>query len=255
MSGGDAVVTPEGAFTTWHDQDGVLGLTIQGRHYGVFAPTGSTWSGTGPLQSTLNGGDYLSIALLPDDSLSTLELFRQHAYAFVTDSTVDWDYDEAASTLETTYSYTTELMEDNGSSVNQTMTALYRHQWLNTAAPLTAFSYPSPNGEMKLFAGSSFTTDLPFNGVLPALPDMGDYNPGELLALVQQAAAETLPVGPHLRERQGHGPLFAPGAHRRPAGGHRRAGSLPGRAKEPPGGLVHRGGRAGVQLHRRLGTC
>ena len=74
VTGGDAVVTPEGAFTTWYDQDGVLGLTIQGRHYGVFAPTGSTWSGSGPLRSSLNGQDYLSIALLPDDQISTLEL-------------------------------------------------------------------------------------------------------------------------------------------------------------------------------------
>ena len=196
LSGDTAAVTPEGAFTTWFNEEGVLGLTIQGRHYGIFAPTGSAWTGTGPLQSSLNGGDYLSIALLPDDSLATLDLFRRHAYAFVTGSTVDWHYDEAAATLTTTYAYTTELMEDNGSNVDETMTALYRHQWLNTSAPMTGFSYPSPNGEMKLYAGSSFTTDLPFSGVLPALPDVGDYNPGALLALVQQAAAEILPVGP-----------------------------------------------------------
>ncbi len=196
VTGGDAVVTPEGAFTTWHDQDGVLGLTIQGRHYGVFAPTGSVWTGSGPLQSTLNGQDYLSIALLPDDQPSTLELFRQHAYAFVTGSTVDWLYDEATAQLQTTYSYETELMETGGALADETMTALYRHQWLYTSDPMTTFSYPSVNGTMKLHAGSTFTTDLPFHGVLPALPDEGDYNPGELLAHVQDAAAETLPTGP-----------------------------------------------------------
>lgn len=196
VTGGDAVVTPEGAFTTWYDQDGVLGLTIQGRHYGVFPPTGSTWTGSGPLQSSLNGQDYLSIALLPDAQTSTLELFRTHAYAFVTDSTVDWQYDEATATLETTYAYETELMESNGTSVDETMTALYRHQWLNTTDPMTGHTYQSPNGEMKLYAGSVFTTDLPFHGVLPALPDRGDYNRAELLAHVQDVAAETLPTGP-----------------------------------------------------------
>jgi endoglucanase Acf2 len=194
VTGGDAIVTPEGAFTTWFSQDGVLGLTIQGRHYGIFAPTGSTWTGSGPLQSSLNGQDYLSVALLPDAQTSTLESFRKHAYAFVTDSTVEWQYDEAAATVHTTYSYATELMESNGTSVNETMTALYRHQWLYSSDPLTAFSYPSPNGEMKLYEGSSFTTDLPFSGVLPALPDRGNYNPAELLALVQAVATETLPV-------------------------------------------------------------
>jgi endoglucanase Acf2 len=196
VSGGNAVVTPEGAFTTWYNQGGTLGLTIQGRHYGVFAPTGSTWTGTGPLQSTLNGQDYLSIALLPDTQPATIALFRKHAYAFVTDSTVDWQYDEAAAMVHTTYAYETQLMESNGTSVDETMTALYRHQWLNTAAPMTAFSYPSVNGQMKLYEGSTFTTDLPFHGVLPALPDRGDYNRAELLAQVQAVATESLPVGP-----------------------------------------------------------
>ena len=195
VTGGDAVVTPEGAFTTWYDQDGTLGLTIQGRHYGIFPPTGSTWTGSGPLQSSLNGQDYLSIALLPDAQVATLELFRNHAYAFVTGSTVDWHYDEAAATVQTTYTYETEQMETGGTLVDETMTALYRHQWLNTTDPLTAFSYPSVNGTMKLYAGSVFTTDLPFHGVLPALPDRGDYNPGELLAHVQDVATESLSPG------------------------------------------------------------
>ncbi len=195
MNGGDAVVTPDGAYTTWYDQDGVLGISIQGRHYGIFAPTGSTWTGSGSLQSSLNGQDYLSVALLPDDQLATLELFRKHAYAFVTDSRVDWVYDETAAMVETTYTYETVLMESNGTSVDETMTALYRHQWLNTSAPMTGYSYPSVNGEMKLYEGSVFTTDLPFHGVLPALPDRGDYNPATLLAHVQDAATETLPIG------------------------------------------------------------
>jgi endoglucanase Acf2 len=196
VTGGNAVVTPEGAFTTWYNQSGTLGVTIQGRNYGIFAPTGSTWTGTGPLQSTLNGHDYLSIALLPDAQPATIQLFRKHAYAFVTDSRVQWQYDEAAATLHTTYSYVTDLKESNGTSVNETMTALYRHQWLNTSDALTSYTYPSPNGLMKLREGSTFTTSLAFSGVLPALPDRGDYNRADLLAQVQAVAAEVLPVGP-----------------------------------------------------------
>lgn len=196
VTGGNALVSPEGAFTKWYDQGGVLGITIQGRHYGIFAPTGSSWTGSGPLQSSLNGQDYLSIALLPDAQPSTLELFRQHAYAFVTDSRVEWHYDEATASVQTIYSYETELKETVGSNVNETLTALYRHQWLNTSSPLTNHSYASPRGEMKLYAGNSFTTDLRFSGVLPALPDRGDYNRADLLAMVEAAATETLPVGP-----------------------------------------------------------
>ena len=196
VTGGEAVVTPEGAYSTWYDQDGVLGLTIQGRHYGIFAPTGSTWSGGAPLQSALGGKGYLSIALLPDTQPETMELFRRHAYAFVTDSTVDWQYDEAGAVVHSTFTYETQLMEDNGESVDETLTALYRHQWLYSSELLTGHTYASPNGEMRLFEGSVFTTDHPFHGVLPALPDRGDYNPAELLAHVQDAATESLPMGP-----------------------------------------------------------
>ena len=146
LTGGDAVITTAQTPTIWYNQDGVLGLTIAGRHFGVFAPTGSTWTGTGTLQSSLAGKDYLSVALLPDASPATLELFRQRAYAFVTGSRVEWNYDEARSRVVTTYSYDTTPMETGGALVNETLTALYRHQWLNTRAPLTGHSYTSPRG-------------------------------------------------------------------------------------------------------------
>jgi len=194
ISGGDAVITSEQSPNIWHNQDEVLGITIDGRHYGIFAPTGSTWSGTSTFQSSLNGKDYLSVALLPDSNPETIELFRKHAYAFVTNSVVDWDYNESISELISTYTYETVLMDSNESNIDETLTALYRHQWLNSSDPLTNYSYHSPRGEMKLYEGSSFSTQAKFSGVLPALPDRGDYNRTDLLNFVQSVATETLPV-------------------------------------------------------------
>jgi endoglucanase Acf2 len=196
ISGGNAIITPASTPTVWHDQGGVLGITIAGKHYGIFAPSGSTWSGTGTFQSSLSGKDYLSVAILPDTSPATLDLFERHAYAFVTNTTVDWQYDEATADLITTYTYETTWMDDAANSTDETLSALYRHQWLNTATPMTGHTYQSPNGVMKLTAGRSFTTELKFSGVLPALPDRGDYDKSELLAFVQSVAGETLPVGP-----------------------------------------------------------
>jgi len=194
IEGGDAVVSAEDALTIWHQQDEVLGLTLQGRHYALFAPTGSNWTGTSTFQSSLNGLDYLSVALLPDTSPETLELFRSRAYAFVIDSRLDWDYQEATSQLVSTYSYETVLMDSAAGNLDETLSALYRHQWLNTSDPLTGHSYVSPRGDMKLLAGNSFTTDLTFNGILPALPDRGDYNRAVLSSYLQEAATETLPI-------------------------------------------------------------
>ena len=196
IDGGDAVVTPEAAATVWYRSGGVLGLTIGGQAYGVFAPTGATWSGEGPFRSDLGGGGYLSVALLPDASPATLDLFRQHAYAVVTDSRVAWDYDPATARVTSTYTLTTEMAEAGPDLSDQTLTALYRHQWLDSPAVGTGHVYRSPRGEMRLVAANAFTTERTFGGVLPSLPGRGDVNPDDLLALVREAAAETLPVGP-----------------------------------------------------------
>ena len=193
VEGGQAVLRPAETPTVWHREGSVLGLTIQGVPYGVFAPSGSSWSATSPLTSSLDGKGYLAVALLPDDRPETLELFRRHAYAFVTDSRVDWSYDPGSARVTARYTYETEVLE--GTS-GETLTALYRHQWLDAVTPTTGHTYPSPRGEMRLAAGTGFATERVFPGVLPALPDRGDYNRADLLALVRQAAREPLGPGP-----------------------------------------------------------
>ena len=196
ITGGNAVITTAETPNIWFFQNEVIGITINGKHYGIFAPTGSSWSGSSTFQSSLNGKDYLSVALLPDNNPATLELFRSHAYAFVTNSIVEWQYNEITAELTSTYSYETVLKDSSATNVNETLTALYHHQWLNTSDPLLNYSYQSPRGEMKLYEGNSFTTNLKFHGVLPALPDEGNYNRSVLLNHLQDVAGETLPVGP-----------------------------------------------------------
>ena len=196
ISGGNAAIQCAETPIIWYQEDEVVGISIAGKHYGIFAPTGSVWTGSTTLNSTLNGKDFLSIALLPDTNPETLELFRSHAYAFVTNSIVTWDYNESTAKLNSNYSYETTLKDSSPGNVDETLTALYRHQWLNTSAALTNYSYASPRGEMRLTMGNSFETNLAFSGVLPALPDRGNYNPDELLGFIQNAALETIPVGP-----------------------------------------------------------
>ena len=193
IEGGNALITNKTTPSIWFNQNGVIGMTVSGIHYGVFAPHGSTWSGTTSLQSSLNGNNYFSIALLPDNNLETLETFRKHAYAFVTDSKVSWQYDEQNAKLNSTFTYTTELKETANDNVNQTLTALYRHHYINTNVILTNYEYNSVAGKMKLFEGNEFTTELTFEGVLPALPDEGDYNKTDLLEMINDVATETLP--------------------------------------------------------------
>ena len=202
IQGGDAMVRPTGQAQIRSRQGAVIALEADGRHYALFAPPGSSWRTDGGVyRSDLNGEGYLAVALLPDGSTETLDLFTRHARAFVVDSRVEWAYDAPGGRLTTRYLYETEWMgaageDSTAASDNQTLTALYRHHWLHTPQALTSHTYPSPRGLMKLHAGKEFTTELPVQGVLPALPDQGDYNREELLAHVRDAARGTLPVGP-----------------------------------------------------------
>jgi endoglucanase Acf2 len=167
----------------------VLGVTVGGHHYGIFAPPKGQWTRDGgSLSSDLAAKGYASIAVLPDDKPETLELFRRHAYAFVTGTRVTYRYDEARAELETTFAVQTEPRVAVGTWSGDPLIALYRHQWLHTSAKLEAGGYASPRGAMKLIAASAFTVRLPFPGVLPILPNVDSSNRAELLVHVNRAA-------------------------------------------------------------------
>jgi endoglucanase Acf2 len=170
ITGGPATITFNGTPSLWYNQGGVVGATIGGKYFGIFAPTGSSWSGTTTLSSTLSGKDYLSVALLPDATQSTLLLFKQYAYTFVKEARVDYAYNEAIGRLNSVFRIVPDIKEG---SEPGTIFALLRHQWQNSAATFLPFTYQCARGEMKVTAGPSFTTNMTFNGILPAFPDTG----------------------------------------------------------------------------------
>jgi endoglucanase Acf2 len=198
VTGGSARIAFTDAPTVWYNQGGILGVTVSGHHYGIFAPAGSAWTGAGNERiSTLNGKDYLSVAALPD-GLGTddarnqaLALFRAHAYAFLTKTRTAWSYDEKTAIVTTTLTTETEVKEG---TETRTLQALYRHQWMRSSAALTAYTYASPRGTMKLLAGNSFTTAMPFTGILPAFPDKG-YDKATLNTYLNQEMNYTVSDG------------------------------------------------------------
>jgi endoglucanase Acf2 len=181
ITGGTAVITFNGTPTVWYNQNGVIGLTVGGKNYGIFAPTGSAWSGTGPMTSTLSGKDYLSVAVLPDNTQNTLNFFKQYAYSFVRETRVSWVYDEASARLTSTFAVTTDVKEG---TENGTVFALMRHQWLHAALPVGSYTYQSGRGVMKTTSGQSFSTVNKFNGILLSMPDTG-FTLATLQTLVQ----------------------------------------------------------------------
>ncbi|SDM13799.1 Endoglucanase Acf2 [Halogranum gelatinilyticum] len=184
--------------SVWHEREHVLGVTVNGHHYGLFAPPGASWDGVddGVATSDLKGEGYASVALLPEASPKILNAYRRRAYAFVTDTTVSWEYDADRSAVVTEYSY--ELDAKHGGS-KETLTALYPHQARWVQEDLTDWSYVSPRGEMPVRAGSSFTTEHPYRGLLPFLPDVADVpNLADHVDSVEESS-------PLIRDWQGEG--------------------------------------------------
>lgn len=169
--------------------DAVLGITVKKRHYGIFAPTGSTWSDLRAPKwvADTKGREYFAVAVLPDAQLETLDLFRRHAYNHVVDTRVTWSFDEAQSLVTTRFAFTTRAFEGREEG---TLTALYPHQWQGATAQFIDKSYGSVRGPMKLVKGSSFVTQARFPGMLPALPLMANADKPELQKLLAQVLAD-----------------------------------------------------------------
>ncbi len=176
------------------DENGpVLGVSIHGKHYGLFGPTGSTWTGLKGkvLTNHSDAKHYFSLALLPDDSAETLVLFKRYAYSHVTDTRVDWSYDPKTSSVTTTFTFHTTPREGD---VEGTLFALYPHQWRNAGDGLHFHGeYASVRGKMKLAEGTSFRTTMRFPGVLPALPNVGGADKEKMAAYLKEEVAAKAP--------------------------------------------------------------
>ncbi|MZF85344.1 glycosyl hydrolase [Streptomyces sp. SID5643] len=185
-TGGAAQISAAAPPTVFADQGNVLGVTISGHHYALFAPSSSDWTVSGnQIRADLGSRDYFSLAVLPGKE--ALADYTKYAFSFVTGSKVDWDYREGDGEVKATYTLTTEAKEGEETG---TLQALYRHQWLHTSDPLTDYRYVSSRGEMKVREGTSFTTTQKVNGVLPGLPSAAGVDKARLKTYINDVLTQ-----------------------------------------------------------------
>jgi endoglucanase Acf2 len=177
VSGGTARVDFLAGATVFSNSGNTLGVTINGHHYGLFSS--SPWTNGGSFATT--AATSYSVAVLP--GTGALAQYATYGLNVITNTTVSWAYNAANGDVTTTYNVAT-------SGSGGTMIALYRHQWLTTTSPLTAHTYISPRGQMKVRQGSSFVTVSKFNGVLPALPIAADADRNRIRAEIDAVMAE-----------------------------------------------------------------
>lgn len=196
QSAGKVEVThgPHGSFVV---KDNVLILKdgFNGASFAVYAPTGSSWEGSGDsYSSSLNGKDYWSVAMLPlnaSDAEAAAERLKGYAFAFPVDTKAEYSYDVQNAIVHTNYTVTTEAKEG---TTTDCLMGLLPHHWthLSSTSPQPGdIVYPSVRGEIKMLAGNHFSTDLTFHGILPTLPfveteGQNGFSASELNSLIDQ---------------------------------------------------------------------
>lgn len=152
----------------------VLSKGFNGASFAIYAPEGSTWTGSGySYTSTLGGKNYWSAAILPlstTDAIATARSLRQYAFVFPADTRVDYSYDEATAQVRTDYVVTPDVKEGSTSTV---LLGLLPHHWAHLAsgsAVPTGLTYTTLRGDVRTLAGNRFSTVNTFGGILPTLP-------------------------------------------------------------------------------------
>jgi endoglucanase Acf2 len=189
-NGSNPTITFAGQPTVFANNGNILGVSIANNNYGLFCPSGGSWSGIGTTVLTCNlpaGRRYFSLALLP--SQAALATYSQFAFSFPTNTQVTWNYNQNTSQVTTTYTVTTQAQEGTQTGF---LMALYPHQYavLQSGTINTSFTYPSSRGTLKVLQGVSFTTVNTFPGVLPFLPNTGNFSNTTLKSFIDAVANE-----------------------------------------------------------------
>ncbi|MGL4462602.1 MAG: glycosyl hydrolase, partial [Planctomycetia bacterium] len=180
--------------------DAVLGVTVDGNHYGLFGAGGSRWTGLdGEVYTNAGGGAHFAVAVLPDAEPATLQFFTKYAYAHVVDTKVDYAVKDGV--VHATHRFTCTPREGTETA---TIFALYPHQWKYSSTKLTERSYGSVRGVMKVGVGDGFTTAVPVQGVLPMLPKEGIPDRSRMIGYLREELTKAPP---------GYGDTYWEGKH------------------------------------------
>lgn len=141
----------------------------QYHYYGIFCPEKTTFTRVGSkIKIQLGNQDnYMSVATLP--SAEDLSYFYSYAFAFVTDTVVDYEYNDTTATMKTTYNCVIDNKRSGFSG--ETLMCMMPHQWKYTSDKLTDYTYESIRGTLKVHEGNQFSYAVPFHGITPSFSE------------------------------------------------------------------------------------
>ncbi|MFW5949800.1 MAG: glycosyl hydrolase [archaeon] len=189
---GGIEISLESSADVWTEDSNVLGFTVDDRDWGLYAPSGSEWEGVDSLSDGESSGsvtvdaEYCSVAILPSSDF--LEPYEEYAYNVLRDTLFEWEYDQSNAEVRMEFHFDVEQLSD--SSTSGTVMAMFPHQWRYSDESTLGPTYASPRGDMEITTGSSITVVDDWNGMVPFLPDEGDYDRNELESELEDVKAE-----------------------------------------------------------------
>lgn len=157
----------------------IVSDSYNGSSWAVYGPSGTSWTENGGVYtSTLAGKTYWSVAMLPQggDAFAAANALKTYAYAFPTNTTTNWSYNQSTGVVKTDFTTSVDVKEGGNNVVYQ---GILPHQWANwgTSSPtFGTYSYSSVRGELKTIASNTFSVENTFYGVLPILPGTSQYS-------------------------------------------------------------------------------
>ena len=148
-----------------------LGVEIAGDCYGIYGPSGTTFTrASGRIVPTFPGkARFLAIAPLMDKA--DLDRFAAQAAVVPRTTRITWAYDPAKASVATTW--TIEAVDLDGKGRSDVLQGWIPHHYQPPAkAGFTpdGARYPTPRGELRLAVGKRFEIAFPFVGLLPEYP-------------------------------------------------------------------------------------
>ncbi len=154
-----------------------------GYTYGLYLPRGASLKTAGTHLSIefTDGARYFSIGLLPQADTATRLAYARAAFAFVENTEVQWNYDEAQSLVSTRYITHTRSMDGVAA---QPLIGLYPHhrRALQSPPANTLGQLPSVRGPIVIAEAERFDTQLRFNGLMPSWPKLQNKEHSNQLA-------------------------------------------------------------------------
>ena len=204
VTGGGAQLTLNASPRIWQNDGATVGFTVNGHDYVAYAPTGAGWTVVGQLDCVEPGRQgLLHRRGAADDRLRAPTATdsrwprssARYAYATVTGTSMSYRYDQASSTVVTTYGFTTTPAEGTETrTVDGALSASVEvADRCDTHCRAVCVTARTDEGAGR--GRGSSRTSMTFHGVLPEVPAVADSSgaDGQLLdGYLQEVAADPM---------------------------------------------------------------